>query len=134
MASTNDRTNAETGGRATSWRDDLATVARRVMADKELETLRGRRAEDLGKAGDLVVAAHLDDLLFVERARYHRARREVGRAMAEGDKQEVAVARDNLRAAAASLGVVRLQRELATGDVKLPVDDGGRPTKPSKAD
>ena len=30
--------------------------------------------------GDMVVAAHLDDLLFVERARFHRARREAGSA------------------------------------------------------
>ena len=56
--------------------------------------------------GDMVVAAHLDDLLFVERARFHRARREAGRAIATGDKEEVAIAQDRLREAASGLGAI----------------------------
>jgi hypothetical protein len=110
------------GTRAAAWREDLASVAGRVLADDELQRLR-ERLDDVGAVGDMVVAAHLDDLLFVERARYQRARREVGRAMALGNKDDVARARDRLRVAGESLGVVRLQRDLATGQVVLPVGD-----------
>lgn len=121
------------GSRAATWRQDLASVAGRVLADDELARLR-ERVDELGAVGDMVVAAHLDDLLFVERARYQRARREVGRAMALGGKDDVARARDRLRVAGESLGVVRLQRDLAAGEVVLPVGEEPNDVKHTAAD
>jgi hypothetical protein len=119
---TKGKPDSQTNGAGASWREDLARAADRLLADDELRHLR-ERLDDVGALGDLVVAAHLDDLLFVERARYQRARREVGRALALGTKEDVAVAQARLSATAASLGVFRLQRDVATGDVELPVDE-----------
>lgn len=115
------------------WRATLSAMARRVLDEDELARLR-EHADDVGAVGDMVVAAHLEDLLFLERARFHRARRDVGLAMATGSKGEVTVAQDRLRAVAADLGILRLQRDLATGEVQLDVGGGSVKGERSAAD
>lgn len=115
------------------WRETLLGMARRVLDDDQLARLRDH-ADDVGAVGDMMVAAHLDDLLFVERARFHRARRDVGRAMATGSREDITAAQDRLRATAADLGVLRLQRDLATGEVQLDVGGGRVKGQRSAAD
>ena len=121
--------------RVGGWREDLEAIAMRLLSEEDLARLR-ERAGDLGQAADLVVAAHLDDVLFVERARFHRARRELGRAMATDDKEGVAAGRQRLLAATESVALVRLQRDLATGEVKVPLggrDKSGQSGQPGQA-
>lgn len=108
-----------TGG---DWREELLAVAGQIFDDELLRKVASG-ADKAGRVGDLVLAAHLEDLRLVEEARFHRARRDAGRALAYGDKQEIARAQEQVRVTGEDLGLLRMQRDLATGDLQL----DGRP-------
>lgn len=116
-----DRPQTGPGTHGEGWREEVERLARRLLSDEDVTRL-AERFDDVGQVGDLVVAAHLDDVLYVERARYHRARRELARSLATED-EETPVARRRLQDAGASLAVFRLQRDLATGAVELPLPE-----------
>ena len=80
----------------------------------------------------MVVAAHLEDLRMVEEARFHRARREAGRALAGGDRHLLSQAQEQVRVIGADLGLLRLQRDLATGESEVTAPPGKEEPGPSK--
>ena len=111
--------------RGGDWREELLGVASQIFDEKLLRRVASS-GDAVGRAGDLVLAAHLEDLRLVEEARFHRARRDLGRAMATASKDEIALAREEVRVTGAELGLLRMQRDLATGDLELEdASDGG---------
>ena len=117
------------GTRGRGWREEIEGLVTRLLSDEELDRLGEHLDDDVGQVGDLVVAAHLDDMLFVERARYHRARRELGRALGSKDAELVATARQRLVGVTDSVALVRLQRDLASGAVRIPLVDDEKPDR-----
>lgn len=107
------------------WREELLAVASQIFDEKLLRRVASS-GDAVGRVGDLVLAAHLEDLRLVEEARFHRARRDLGRAMAMGSKDEIALAQEHVRVTGAELGLLRMQLDLATGalDLEDPPQDG----------
>lgn len=101
------------GGGNGSWTDNLAAVAEEAMGSGNFRRLVSRTG-DLGGIADLAVAAQLDDLRLIEKARFHRARRDAGRALALGDKPAAAAAGARVADAGADLALLRLQRDVAS--------------------
>lgn len=116
------------------WREELLAVASQIFDEKLLRQVASS-GDAVGRAGDLVLAAHLEDLRLVEEARFHRARRDLGRAMAMGSKVEIALAQEDVRVTGAELGLLRMQRDLATGELELedPRDGDVDPEGPTRA-
>lgn len=127
---------AQSGRDDTSWIDDVRAVAEEVMGSENFKRLTAR-ADGAGVVADQVLAAQFDDVRLIEKARFHRARRDAGRALAFGDKAARAGAAERVAEAAGELAFVRLQRDVTSRKVVLdvpsdPDDDGVTKPQPSR--
>lgn len=110
------------GRREEGWADDLRAVAEEAMGSESFQRLAAR-AGDVGGVADVAIASHLDDLRLVEKARFQRARRDAGRALALGDKQAAAAASARVAEVGSDLAFLRLQRDVASRQRDAPDGD-----------
>lgn len=110
-----------------SWRDQALSALAEVVELDRVEALRDK-VGDLNRLPSLALAAHFDEVRYIEKARFHRARRDLAREMAVDPRSAaVAGAKERVAERASVLGLVRLERDLAQG-----IGGRARPSQPSK--
>lgn len=97
------------------WQEQIRVLADRLLGKERLEELQQSGA-DLARIGEMAVGGHLDDLRFIEKASFERARRDRAREFAtEPNGHRVDEAQIRLDRTGAQLAGLRLARDLANG-------------------
>lgn len=109
-------------GDPASWREEFLAAAGQVLDPDRVSRLRAY-SDNPGRIADAAVAAHLEDERMVQQMRFHRERREAGRALALGDKDALESHRGRVASAGAELGLLRLQRDVANGTLEIQRDE-----------
>lgn len=109
--------------RTRNWRDELGDLAVSLLGEERLKDLGDvrKRAE---RAADVAAAGHLDDLRLIEKAEFHRSRRDKAREdYLDPKSKHAAEAGRRVQHSVERLGGFRLLRDVTVGSVDLSKDD-----------